>query len=268
MKKVLVIVGCLLWIGSAFGGFRVKLIKPKSAEKFQTRATVESVTYAADILISEKEQNTYFYKALAPSHIVAVRLAVFNQGMHELVLPLERVQLLDPSGREVVPVAPEAVAEAVLKGLVVTAEPRDRGTVGVAPRLDPRLDPNDPRNDPNDPRYRRYPPVDPNDPRYDPNDPRNSRNPNRPYGPYIRSGIDIVMIPGSGGDSGDLSRHEKALVEKDFVDKTHSLDPVPASSGRDKFLFFAVPDNPATGKGFTLRMPSGKGMSQEIVLKF
>ena len=137
-----------------------------------------------------------------------------------------------------------------------------------------RLDQNDPRNDPNDPRYRRYPPVDPRtdprntDPRYDPNDPRYRRYPNGTYGPYIRSGVDIVLVPGAGGGAGDLSQHEKALVEKDFADKAHSLEPVPPLSGRDKFLYFAVTEKPAGAKGFTLILPQAKGMPTVVVLKF
>jgi hypothetical protein len=267
MKKISAIALCLLCAGNSFAGFRVKLIKPKNAEQFQTRVAIDAVTFAADMVVSEKDQNSYFYKALIPSRVFAVRLAIYNRGSQEVTLPLERVQFLDASGHEVAPVAPDAVAQAVLKGLVIKAEPRDQGTIGVAPRLDPRLDPTDPRNDPNDPRYRRYPPVDPNDPRYDPNDPRNGRYPNGTR-PYVRSGIDIVMIPGSGGDPGDLSRNEKALVEKDFADKSHRQEPIPVATTRDKFLFFAVPDEFTNGKGFTLRVPQGKGMIQEIVLKF
>ena len=140
-------------------------------------------------------------------------------------------------------------------------------TIAIAPSVDPRLDPNDPRNDPNDPRYRRYPPVgDPRtDPRTgDPNDPRYGRYP----GPYRRPGVDIILTPGGREQAGDLSQHEKALVQKDFADKSHSLEPVAALSGRDKFLFFAVGENPANVKGFTLRLPPSIGMPQEIVLKF
>lgn len=275
MKKVLTLVVGSLLIGSAFAEFRVKLIKPKKPEQFQMRITVDGVTYAADLVTSEKDQKEYFYKELTPARAVAVRLAIFNRSSQEVSLPLDRLQLLDASGREIVPVAPIALAQAVLQGMVITAEKRDKGVIGVEPRLDPRLDPNDPRNDPNDPRYRRYPPVvdprsDPRttDPGYDPNDPRYSRYPNGTYGPYIRPGVDIVLSPGIGGGGGDLSQHEKALVEKDFSDKSHSLEPISAMSMRDKFLFFAITEKPGDMKGFTLRLPPGKGMSQEVVLKF
>jgi len=270
MKRALVVVTGLCLAGSAFAGFKVKLIKPKKPEQFQTRVIADSVTYAADLVIDDKEQRGYFYKEMSPAHVIAVRLAVFNKGGKELTLPLDRLQLIDPAGREVAILAPEAVAEALLKGLIVTAEVKDKGSVGVSPRLDPRLDPNDPRNDPSDPRYRRYPPVDPrtdpNDPNYDPTDPRN-RNPNR-TGPYIRSGVDIGTIPGVGGSGGDLSQYEKDLVVKDFADKAHSMEPVPASSSRDRFLYFTLPGKPATTKGFVLRLPQSKGMAQEVLLKF
>jgi hypothetical protein len=275
MKKALAALICALWIVSAFAGFRVKLIKPKKPEQFQTSITVDGVTYAADLVISEKDQREFFYKELAPARVMAVRLAVFNRAGQELFLPLDRLQFLDASGHEIVPVAPVAVAQAVLQGKVITTEKRNQPAVGIDPRLDPRLDPNDPRNDPNDPRYGRYPPVvdprvDPraNDPRYDPNDPRYGRYPNGTYGPYIRSGVDIVLSPGTGEGGGDLSQHEKALVEKDFSDKSHSLEPISPMSGRDKFLFFTLTDKLADTKGFTLRLPPGKGMLKEVVLKF
>ena len=78
----------------------------------------------------------------------------------------------------------------------------------------------------------------------------------------------MVLNPGWSKGSGDLSQFEQALVEKDFVDKAHSLDPVDASSTRDKFLYFSIPEKPANGKGFTLRLPQVKGSGKDIVLKF
>jgi hypothetical protein len=270
MKRALAFLVSLSLTCTVFAGFKVKLVKPKKPEQFQTRLTNGDVIYAADLVIDAGEQKGYFYKELTPAHVIAIRLAVFNRGHNEVFLPLDRLRLIDPSGHELVPLAPEVVAQAVLKGLVVTATTPDEGQVSVSPRLDPRIDPNDPRNDPNDPRYPRYPPTtDPRtDPRYDPNDPRLGRYPNGTYGPYIRSGGDVVMIPGGGGGGGDLSQHEKALVEKDFVDKAHVLEPVPPLSGRDKFLYFAFAEKPVNGKDFTLRLPQSKGMPQEIILKF
>jgi hypothetical protein len=273
MRKTLASLVCLCLTSSAVAGFKVKLVKPKKPDKFQTRMAAGRVTFAADLVAAANDQRGYFYKELTPSHVVAVRLAVFNEEQKEVVLPLDRLQLLDPSGTELVPVAPATVAQAVLKGLVVTAKPQDKAPVEVAPRLDPRLDPNDPRNNPNDPRYdpragdpRRDPRI--NDPRYDPNDPRYGRYPGSGYPPYVRSGVDVVLNPGALGGGGDLSRFEQELVEKDFDDKAHTLEPVRPSSVRDKFLYFSFKDLPASTKGFVLRFPAGSGSSQEVVLKF
>ena len=279
MKRVLSLLLTFCMVCSVFAGFKVKLVKPKKPEQFQTRLTVGDVTFAADLVIEEKEQDSYFYKELTPAHVLAVRLAVINQGRGEVVLPLEQLQLLDPSGKEMEPVPPDAVAQAVLKGLVVSAKVQDKKPVQVSPNTrDPRLDPTDPRYDPrSDPRDPRYDPrMDPSSPRYDPrydprtnpNDPRLQRNPNGTYGPWGRPGVDVVLNPGGGGGGGDLSQFEKSLVEKDFNDKAHSLEPVDPSSGRDKFLFFSFTDKPAGPKGFTLKLPKSKGMTQDVLLKF
>jgi len=272
MKRALAFLVGLCLVGSAFAGFRVKLIKPKKPEQFQSFVTVGDVTYAADLVIDEKSQKEYFHKELTPSHVFAIRLAVFNRGRGNVVLPLDRLQLTDAAGKEIAPVAPAAVAQAVLQGKVVTAKADDKGPVQVSPgQRDPRTDPTDPRYDPrvdpNDPRY--DPRIDPNDPRYDPRyDPRNTRNPGGTYDPWYRPGIDVILNPGAGGGGGDLSQFEKVLAEKDYVDKAHSLEPVDASSTRDKFLYFSVPEKPAAGKGFVLRLPQGKGSANDIVLKF
>ena len=187
MKRAFAFYLCLSVASFAFAGFRVKLVKPKKPEKFQAQQTVGNVTYAADLLIDGKDQKEFFYKDLTSAHVIAVRMAVFNQGGKALVLPLEQLQLIDPSGNPVAPVAPEAVAQALLQGLVVTAQMKEKSPVQVSPTMrDPRYDPTDPRYDPradprNDPRY--DPRNDPTSPRYDPNDPRNSRrNPNGTYG--------------------------------------------------------------------------------------
>lgn len=282
MKRAIHFLVCFSLACTAFAGFRVKLIKPKKAEQFQARLNDGEITFAADLVIEGKDQKGYFYKELNPSHVIAIRLAVFNRGRNEVILPVDRLQLIDPSGQALAPLAPEAVAEAILKGLIVSAEDHKNTQVQVAPQMrDPRTDPTDPRYDPRvDPRDPRYDPrVDPSDPRYDPrldptrpgydpNDPRNRRYPNGTYGPWARPGVDVILVPGGGGGSGDLSQSEKSLVEKDFMDKSHSMEPVLPSSGRDKFLYFPVTELPKTIKGFKLRLPNGKGMTQEIVLQF
>ena len=248
-----------------FAGFKAKTIKPKKPEQFQARAYLEDVTYAADLLVQEKEQKDFFYKDLISSNIVAVRLAVINRGTHEVELPVESLRLLDPDGAEVPAVGADVVAEAVLKGLVVSAETRKREapvTVGTSTR-DPRYDRTDPRYDPS---------MDPSDPRYDPNDPRNRdrRYGNDPYGgPWGRPSVDVVLNPGGvGGSGGDLSQYEKQLVEKDFGDKLHMSEPVLPGFTRDRFLYFSVKEKPAGIQGYTLRLPPAKGRPQEVVLRF
>ncbi len=281
MRKRAVILAVLFFSVSAFAGFKVKLVKAKKAEQFQARTTVGSVTYAADLLLDGKDQKDFFYKELTPSDIVAVRLAVFNAGKEEVQLPGD-LKLLGADGGEVPLIGPDTVARAVLEGMVVSAEAKKEGPVAVQPGIgtrDPRTDPNDPRYDPTvasdprlDPRYPsdprlprndpRYPSDPRNDPRYDPSDPRN-----RGYGRRGWGGPSIVLNPGGGG-GGDLSQFEKQLVEKDFNDKAHTTDPIPSSMNRDRFLFFSLKDRPATVTGFTLRLPKGKGIPEDVVLKF
>ncbi len=290
MKKVPVAVAILYLAVTAFAGFKVKLIKPKRPEQFQTRMVAGGVTFAADLVIDAGDQKDYFYKELISSKIVAVRLAVFNGGSNSVALPLDMLQLIAPDGTELPLVAPEVVSEAVLQGKAVSAAPKSKPvqvspTTGNPrvdrsdPRYDPRVDPTDPRydprQDPNDPRYDprydprgdpRYDPRYPrNDPRYDPNyDPRYGRP---GYSPWGRPGVDVVLNPG-GGTTGDISEYEKALVQKDFSDKAHTPEPLHPSLNRDRFLYFVVPQVPAAGKGYVLRLPAAKGMPQEIVLKF
>jgi hypothetical protein len=164
-----------------------------------------------------------------------------------------------------VPVAPATVAEAVLKGMVVTPKAEDAPPVQVARSYDPRLDPNDPRYDPRAADPRRDPRM--SDPRYDPNDPRYGRYPGG-YPPYGRPGVDVVLNPGALGGGGDLSDFERTLVEKDFDDKAHTLEPVRPSSVRDRFLYFSFKEKPSTAGGFVLRFPAAPGATKEIVLKF
>ncbi len=278
MRRSILLLTVLCVSLSGYAGFKPKNVRPKKPEQYQIKAAAGGVTYAADMLLDGKEQKDFFYKDLTPSGIIAVRLAVFNNTGGGLVLPLDRLQLTGPDGSELPLVAPDTVAQAVLSGMVVTPEIRQKDApVKVAPnvrtgdprtdrtdpRYDPRLDPNDPSYDPTDPRNR--PINDPryNDPRYDPryNDPR--------YGGYPRPGVDVILNPGGGrGSGGDLSQFEKQLAEKDFSDKAHSMDPIDGSMVRDRFLYFSIKDLPAGSKGFTLRIPKSKGIPEEIVLKF
>ncbi len=260
----------------AFAGFKPKNIKPKKPEQYQARVTAGHVTYAADLLLQGKDQKDFFYKELTPANVIAVRLAIFNNGNEEIVLP-DGIQLLGPAGKEIPLVAPLAVAEAVLQGSQVTAQIKEKDspvkigpnvragdprTDRADPRYDPRLDPNDPSYDPTDPRNRRY-----DDPRYDPryNDP----NYDPRYGGYGRPGIVVSpRIGGGGGDDAGISQFEKQLVEKDFNDKAHSSDPIDGMMIRDRFLYFSMSDRPVSDKGFSLRIPKSKGIPEEILLKF
>ncbi len=258
----------------AFAGFKPKNIRPKKPEQYQTKAEAGGITYAADLLLDGKAQKDFFYKELTPSGVIAVRLAVFNKSGGGVVLPLDKLQLVGADGGALALVAPDAVAQAVLSGMVVTADVRKKDSpVTVAPgmrtgdprtdrtdpRYDPRLDPNDPSYDPTDPRNRTI-----NDPRY--NDPRYG---DPRYGGYPRPGVDVVLNPGAGGGGGgDLSQFEKQLVEKDFGDKAHSFDPIDGSMVRDRFLYFTIQAPPAGGKGFTLTIPKSRGIPQDVTLKF
>lgn len=273
MKKAAVIIGILCLAYSALAGFKVKNVKPKKPEQFQSRAVIADVTYAADLLLDGKDQKSYFCKELTPSNVIAVRLAIFNNGKDEVILPLDGLELLAPDGKSIPIVSPELVAQAVLQGK--TAVPQSRQNkpwvgVGAGGSGDPRRDPSDPQYDPR---------LDPNSPRYDPNDPRNrgqyppgSYPPGTipgtyPPGTYPSGGTlgGIILTP--GGD-GDLSKFERELAEKDFSDKAHTSDPVPSSMSRDRFLYFSIAKPPAEAKGYALRLPVSKGIPQEVILKF
>jgi hypothetical protein len=287
MKRAALFFAIFSLAATGFAGFKVKNLKPKKAEEFQTRSTVAAVTYAADLLLDAKDQNTYFYKELTPSNLIAVRLAIFNRGQEELVLPLDGLQLLDPDGNELALVSPEVVAQAVLQGMTVKAQAKTKQPANVAGSIpDPRRDPANPQYDPR---------LDPDDPRYDPQDPRN-RGQNTPgsypTGTYPPGSSPTGRFPGSrpsggtlgipgiilgtgggrggrgGGGGGDLSQIEKQLAEKDFSDKAHTSDPVLSSMTRDRFLYFSIPKPTSATKGYVLRLPAGKGMPQEVVLKF
>jgi hypothetical protein len=272
MKQAAIFIQIFCLALTAFAGFKVKLVKPKKPEQFQVRATVAEVIYAADLLLEGNDQDNYFYKELSPSDVIAVRLAVFNKGKDQVELPAD-LQLLDPQGQEVPLLAPDTVAQAVLRGMVVTAEARKKESpVSVRPSTpvgDPRTDPSDPRYDPRiDPSRdpRRDPRNDPSYPGYDPSDPRNRRG-GYPGG-WGRPGVDVVLNPRGGGGGGDLSQFEKQLVEKDFDDKSHTNEPILSSLTRDRFLFFSLKDRPKTPRGFTLRLPKTKGIPEDVVLKF
>jgi len=47
-----------------------------------------------------------------------------------------------------------------------------------------------------------------------------------------------------------------------------TLEPVPVSMSRDRFLYFSIEAPPATSKEYTLRVPVSKGIPQEIAIKF
>ena len=261
---------------AAVAGFKVKLVKPKKPEQFQVRMTASGVTFAADLLLKGGEQNDFFCKELTSSNIVAVRLAVFNRGGQPVILPLDSLRMAAPDGQDLPLIAPDTVSQAILQGKVVTAQPRQGGPVTVSPTGNPRVDRSDPRYDPRlDPTDPRYDPrMDPNDPRYPGNSPNDPRNDPRsrggypyPGGTWGRPGVDVVLNPG-GGSLGDLSQFEKELVEKDFMDKAHTVEPVLPSLNRDRFLYFLVPGQPGPPKGYVLTLPAGKGLAQEIVLRF
>ncbi len=273
MRRVFLLSMLLCISAAGYAAFKPKNVRPKKPEQYQTRVAAGGVTYAADLLLEGKSQKDFFYKELTPSGIIAVRLAVFNNSRGGLVLPLDKMQLTGPDGSNLPLVAPDTVAQAVLSGMVVTPDIRQKdGPVKVAPTMrtgdprtdrtdpnyDPRLDPNDPSYDPMDPRNRTM-----NDPRY--NDPRY----NDPRYGYPRPGVDVVLNPAGGrGSGGDLSQYERQLAEKDFSDKAHSTDPIDGTMVRDRFLYFSIKDIPPAGGGFTLKIPAGKGIPEDIILRF
>jgi hypothetical protein len=280
MKKAILIFGVLCLASAVFAGFKVKNLKPKKPEQFQGRATMAGVTYAADLLLDGKDQKEYFYKELTPFNIIAVRLAIFNNGSDEVVLPLDGLELIAPDGKKMPLVSPESAAQAVLSNVPAVAkskgQPRQIGIGSGSPR-DPRSDPSDPRYDPR---------LDPNSPSYDPNDPRNTgryppgQTPPGTYPPGTTPGTYPTTTYPSGGTYGrpgvvintgggeDLSKFERALAEKDFLDKAHTAEPVPVSMSRDRFLYFSMEAPQAASKGYTLHVPVSKGIPQEIAIKF
>ena len=282
MRKTALVSMILFLAITAFGKFKTRIIKPKKAEQFQSWVTHARVTYAADLLIKEKGQKKYFHKELTTSNLIAVRLAVFNNGKDEVILPLKELRLISPDGEAFPPVNPETVAQAVLGGEPVPIQEGSRlpqVEIASGGRIDSRTDPSDPRYDPR---------LDPNSPAYDPSDPRNRRQyppgsdppgsyppgttpGTYPPGPYPSGGTvgrpAIVIDPGAGG-GGSLSQIERQLAEKDYISKAHTAEPILKSMKRDRFLYFSIPKIPASTKGFELRLPAGKGIPREVVLKF
>lgn len=246
---------------AAFGGFKAKSIKAKKPGQFQCRTTVAGVTYAADILLEDRDQEKYFQEALRPSNLIAVRLAVFNDGKEEVVLPMNDLRLVNADGVEFARIDPEEVAQAVLgeDPIIINEKPREP-VVGIGGAYPPY--------DPTDPRY------DPTDPRYDPNDPRNRRQyppdvyPPRRYpsgGTLGRPGV--ILNPGGGG-GGDMIENERKMIAVDFRNKAHTSDPIALTLSRDRFLYFAIPSENPTEEGLVLTLPGGKGIPSEVVLKF
>jgi hypothetical protein len=284
MKRISVWCWILCWSVSTFAGFKVKLIKPKKPEQFETHVVAGGVTFAADLLLQATEQKSFFYKELTPANIIAVRLAVYNAGKDSVSLPLETMRLTDPDGKDLPLIGPDVVAKAILEGMVASA-PASQGKSRDS-RADPRYDP---QNDPSQSPGGQYPGGQYPGGQYPGGQYPGGQYPGGQYpgGQYPGSqypggqfpgsqypggtggGIPgVVLSPGGGGGGSDLSQYENQLVQKDFLDKAHTGDPIVPSLNRDKFLFFLVDKPPASLKGFTLAIPAGKGMLQEIVLKF
>lgn len=255
MRKAILFVGIFCLALAAIAGFKPKVVKSKKPEQFQTRKTLGGVTVAADLLLDGENQRKIFYRELTPNNVIAVRLAIFNNSQNEVLIPLEGIQLMDPSGEAIPASSPELVAQAVLQGFVVHTEAAQRPVQVLAG--DPRIDRTRPGYDPR---------LDPTSPDYDPTDPRN-----RTYGGEPRNtaswpgrGVDVILNP----DAGENSKSSAQLIERDFINKAYSSDPVVPSLYRDKFLYFALENLPSSSRGFALRLPKGKGIPEAIILKF
>ena len=255
MRRMIFFIGMLCLAAVALAGFKSKVIKSKKPEQFHARTTVSGITFAADLLLNGKDQRDFFYKELIPCNVVALRLAIFNNSPGEVVMPLNGIQLTGPDGKELSLTDPKMVAQAALQGFVVSSGSEqppvriDQTSVGnsrndkTAPDYDPRLDPTDPSYDPADPRNRGY---------------GSSTYDNR------RPGVGVVLNPSGGRYSGVSAQ----LIEKDFEDKSHSGDPISPSLVRDRFLYFRFASLPASIKGFILRLPRGRGYTEEVTLRF
>jgi hypothetical protein len=251
MKRVVVWLGMFLIALNAAAGFKAKTVRPKKPEKFQARAISSGITFAADLLLNGKDQMEFFFKELNASNVIAVRLAIFNGSNNEVVIALDDIQLIGPDGKEIMPVEPGVVAHAVLQGLPVGSA-TEQAPVQVTSTRRVRYS----RTDPSDPGY--DPRLDPTNPNYDPTDPRNTG--------YGRPHPDVQVILNPTG--GQYSAISGQLIERDFIDKAYSADPIPASMARDKFIYYGLENRSSNTKGFELRLLKGKGISEPVMLKF
>jgi hypothetical protein len=78
-------------------------------------------------------------------------------------------------------------------------------------------------------------------------------------------GVGVVLNPPDEGNRGEISG---TMVEKDFVDKAYSADPILPSMTRDRFLYFSIRERPASIKGFELQFPESGSLPQGLTLKF
>jgi hypothetical protein len=85
------------------------------------------------------------------------------------------------------------------------------------------------------------------------------------YDPRIVPGAGIVLNPPDEGNRGEISG---TMIEKDFVDKAYSADPILPSMMRDRFLYFSIHERPASIKGFELRFPESGSLPHGLKLKF
>jgi hypothetical protein len=238
MRKAALFLIMLCCALTAFGEFKARQIKAKKPGQFQCRATVSGVTYAADLLLEGKDQEKYFHEALRPFNLIAVRLAVFNDGKEEVVLPLNDLRLLSAEGIEFTRLDPEAVAQVVLGENSINGPGKagDSG-VGIGRVSVPNYDPSNPRN----------------------------RGIHLPRGPL--EGPDVVLNPGGGGGI-DKIENERKLAAVDFRNKAHTSDPIICTLSRDRFLYFSIPEESAIKEGIVLILPVGKGIPKEVILKF
>ena len=248
MKKTVLLLIIMCCAVTVFGGFKAKRIKTKKPSQFHCRATISGVTYAADLLLERKDQEKYFHAEFTPPNLIAVRLAVFNDGKEEIVLPLNDLRLMTTEGMEFTRVDPEELVQAVLEeDPIIVRENPGGPVVGIGSVSHPRYDPNDPRNRGD------YPPYD-----YPPGNYPSS-------GPF--GGPEIVLNPGGGGGI-DSIENERKLAAVDFSNKAHTSDPILRNLSRDRFLYFSIPEKPSTKEGIALILPVSKGIPKEVVLKF
>jgi hypothetical protein len=244
----------------SFAGFKSKIIKSKPSEKFQISFTASGVTFAADLLLSDKEQKEYFSEALNQNNLIPVRLAVFNNSKDEVLIPLDGIQLICPGGKALKPLTLDAVVKHISRDSEASSKdgaPPVQVSTGPKIKKDSRTDRTSPNYDPR---------LDPTDPRYDPNDPRNTGR-NRTYDDgRMTPGVDVVLNPSRGG--GNTDEITRRLIEKDLVDKAFIAEPIAPSFTRDRFLYFSIKDHPTGINGFELHLPQGNGVSQDVILIF